>query len=387
MRTLYARTSEIDDPARAVAEILDQPNAGPGLLKNSLGIVSCYAEFIDTGVIAALAEALPFPIVGITTIAAAANGEIGELQLFLTVLTGDDVEFLIGHTEPLAGEEMEPFRKAWAETGAKRPDKPVMMLSFAPLLLSYTMDFYADVWTSIIGDVPNFGSLAVDHNQDYRDSQTIYNGQAFKDRYVFILMYGNLQPQFLVGSIRKEDVFREKGVVTASRGNLLKAVNGVSVGDYLTGLGLSRDEQGNILGINTYPLIVDFNDGSEPVVRALFAVTPDGSAVCGGRMPLGASLTVGTFDGQAVLDTTADVLALAAEIARAKERILLIYSCIGRYFALGYNPLAEMEKTREILGDIPWSLAYSGGELCPVYGMDGTLTNRIHNDTMVICLL
>jgi hypothetical protein len=66
---------------------------------------------------------------------------------------------------------------------------------------------------------------------------------------------------------------------------------------------------------------------------------------------------------------------------------MLIFSCIGRYFAQGFNTTAEMDKAREILGESPFSLVYSGGELCPVYGKDGSLTNRSHNDTMVICIV
>jgi hypothetical protein len=60
---------------------------------------------------------------------------------------------------------------------------------------------------------------------------------------------------------------------------------------------------------------------------------------------------------------------------------------VGRYFAQGFNTTAEMEKTQEILGDIPFHLAYSGTELCPVGGKDGKTANRSHNDTMVICML
>jgi hypothetical protein len=60
---------------------------------------------------------------------------------------------------------------------------------------------------------------------------------------------------------------------------------------------------------------------------------------------------------------------------------------VGRYFAQGFNTNAEMEKAQGILGDIPFHLCYSGTELCPVDGKDGAITNRSHNDTIVICML
>ncbi|MDR0402112.1 MAG: FIST C-terminal domain-containing protein [Treponema sp.] len=385
MKVLYAHTPEIDDPKAAVAEILALLDLEDQMLKHSIGLVSCYAEFINSGVVAALADALPFPIVGITTIAAVVPGGQGEMLLSLTVLTADDVEFVIGVTDPFSGEDEAPFRAAWEKTGAGRPDKPALMLSFAPLLMNVAADFYAEVWTNITGNVPNFGTLAVDHNQDYHESQTIMGGETWRDRYVFVLCYGKLEPKFFVGGVSEETAFREKGVVTSSLGNLLKEVNGVSVHEYLTGLGIPQDDQGSLMGINSYPFILDFKDGAQPVIRVMFAVTPDGFAVCGGKMPVGATLTVGTINGDEVLNTTAAVLGQALKAAEGK--IMLIFSCIGRYFAQGFNIHAEMDKTREILKDTPFSLVYSGGELCPVYGKDGSRTNRSHNDTMVICVL
>jgi hypothetical protein len=385
MKTIYAHTSEIDDPEAAVAEIAAQLDLEHQALKNSIGLVSCYAEFISSGVIAALARALPFPMAGTTTIAAASNAQLGEMSLFLTVLTADDVEFVTGVTDPVSGEDETPFRAAWKQTGAKRSDKPALMLSFAPLLKNVAADFYAEAWTGITGGAPNFGTLAVDHNPDYHESQTILGGETWQDRYVFVFCYGKLEPRFFIGGISEEKAFREKGVVTASKGNLLQEVNGGSVDAYLSGLGLSRDSQGNLVGINSYPFILDFNDGTQPIIRVMFAVTPDGSAVCGGKMPVGATLTVGTINGDEVLRASAEILTTALQAAGGKS--LLIFSCIGRYFAQGFNPAAEMDKTREILGENPFSLAYSGGELCPVYGKDGGLTNRSHNDTMVICIL
>jgi hypothetical protein len=174
-------------------------------------------------------------------------------------------------------------------------------------------------------------------------------------------------------------------VVTSSQGNQLKGVNGISVGEYLSSLGLTRDETGNIVGINAFPFILDYNDGTQPIIRVMFAITPDGSAVCGGKIPEGASLMVGNVNAEEVIRTSAAALLKALE--SSKEKSMLIFSCVGRYFSLGFDPSKEMEKTEELLKGTPFALSYSGTELCPVYGKNGTLTNRSHNDTIVICVL
>jgi hypothetical protein len=384
IKSICLKTTEADDVDAAVSEITAQL-AKEKLLRHSVGLVTCFADFVSSGVLAALAEELPFPLAGATTLAASTNDIHGEVILILTVLTSDDVEFVTAVTDPILTEDEGLLRAAWEKAAAGRAGKPALMLSFAPLLLNVSGDFFVDAWSRIIGNVPNFGTLAVDHNQDYHESQTILGGEAYRDRYVFVLCYGELESEFFIGGISDVKAFKEKGVVTSSQGNLLKGVNGVSVADYLVSLGLEKDGNGAIKGVNSFPFILDYNDGTQPVIRVMFAITPDGSAVCGGKIPEGATLTVGIINSEEVLTVSEALLRKVKE--RARGRTLLIFSCVGRYFALGFNPNAEMEKVREILGDIPFHLCYSGTELCPVGGKDGNTTNRSHNDTIVICML
>jgi hypothetical protein len=384
IRTLRALTVEIDDTKAALDDITSQLDLDH-LGKHSVGIITCFPDFISSGVIAALAEKLPFPLAGATTLAGSTNGTMGEMLLILTVLTSDDVEFVTGLTGPITGEDETPLRQAWEQAAAGRAEKPALMLSFAPLLLNVSGDFFAEAWSSITDNVPNFGTLAVDNNPDYHESQTIYGGQSYRDCYVFILCYGKVDPLFFIGGISESKAFRDKGVVTASKGSLLSGVNGVSVAAYLKGLGLETDEKGDIVGINSFPFILNYNDGTKPVIRVMFAIAPDGSAVCGGYVPEGATLMVGTINVDEVLTTTEAVLKEA--LIPGKERAWLMFSCVGRFFAQGYNTTAEMEKVESLLGTTSFHLAYSGTELCPVYGKNGTLTNRSHNDTMVICVI
>ncbi|MDR1179983.1 MAG: FIST C-terminal domain-containing protein [Spirochaetales bacterium] len=385
VKTLTACTGEVDDVEVAVSDILRHLDCENSLLKNSVGIVSCYSEYIETGVLAALAEKLPFPIAGTTTAACAVPGMMGQTHLALMVLTSDDVEFEAAVSGPISTADEAPLRAAYNAAAGKRRSPPVFMISFVPLLLDISGDFFVKTFNAISGGIPNFGTLAVDHTSDYRTARTILGAQGFPDRCVFILLYGNIQPSFFIANISEEKAFREKGVVTAVRGNLLQTVNDLPISDYLSSLGLLKDSEGRIMGINSFPFILDYHDGTEPVVRVMFAIAPDGSAVCGGDMPLGSTLTVGKIDAEEVLKTTDRILRHV--LKEKKNGGILIFSCIGRYFALGYEVLREMQKITDTLsGGIPWHLTYSGGELSPVYGVDGKLINRNHNDTIVMCL-
>lgn len=387
IKTITAYTAEVDDVEAAVEEIQGQLGEG-ALLKNSVGIISCYADFVESGVVAALARELPFEIVGATTLASTVRGTEEEILLSLMVLTSEDVRFAAGLSGPITdAEHLGDLEGAYRLAADKLSGKPALILSYAPLLMNVGGDEFVRAMDAASGGVPNFGTLAVDHNEDYHEAYVIAGAEAYRDRYAFILIDGDVRPRFFVASISNEKVFAEKGVVTASKGNQLQTVNNMPVGDYLAGLGLQKNADGSITGINSFPFVMDLNDGAMPIVRVMFALTPEGYAVCGGEVPVGAILTVGSIDAQEVVTTTRERLAEA--INGEGLNGMLIYSCVGRYFSLGYHPTDEMDAVREILKDtdIPYHFAYSGCELCPVeIEGRGETRNRSHNDTCVICV-
>ncbi|MDR2740244.1 MAG: FIST C-terminal domain-containing protein [Treponema sp.] len=389
IKTIVIHTLKIDDPEAAVAELCGLLEKEGPLLAHSIGLVSCFADFISSGIVADLAKKLPFEIAGTTSLAGASKSAAGEVLLFLTVLTSDDVEFVTGLTDPISAEAVSPIRAAWKKATAGRAEKPALMLSFAPLLTNASGDVLVEAFSAVSGNVPNFGTIAVDHNADYHESRVIFNGASYPDRYAFILCYGKIKPIFIVGGLSEKRAFRDKGVVTASAGNQLQGVNGISVADYLSGLGLKKGPDGAIMGINAYPFILDYNDGTQPIIRVMFAITPEGYAVCGGNMPVGASLQVGVINAEEVLSITEETIKSALVIGQnnGSDNGMLIFSCVGRYFAQGFHPEAEMKKVQEALnGSLPFHLCYSGTELCPVYEKNGNTRNRSHNDSIVICM-
>lgn len=384
IKTLTAYTYEIDDVELAVSEIMDQLDLDNSLLSHSVGIVSCYADFVETGVWKALCDRLPFDVVGATTIANATGGEMGDAMLTLMVLTSDTLEFAVGTSEPIAKEEEEPLAAMYAQAEGKLSQKPALMLSFLPLLNNFGSDFYAEKMTEISGGVPDFGTVTVDHNADYHAATVLYNGEAWRDRFVILLVAGPVQPVFFVGAISNERVFPERGIVTASSGNQLQTIDGMLAVDYLQTIGLPKGEDGSIQGINSFPIIVYYGDGTT-AARAMFATTPEGYAVCGGNVPVGATLGIGYFNPDEIKTTTEETLkqALASEDWAA----VLIYSCVGRFFAQGYDPQAEFSRVLQSMEGtgIAYMAAYSGGELCPVCDQMGETQNRNHNNSFIIC--
>ena len=67
-----ARTSEIDELDMAIDEIKSQIDFS-ALKKNAGGIIFCHIDFVESGLVEALCETLPFNVIGMTSMAGASE--------------------------------------------------------------------------------------------------------------------------------------------------------------------------------------------------------------------------------------------------------------------------------------------------------------------------
>jgi len=379
IKSFTATTREIDDEEIAVAEILAALEPEKNLLENSLGIISCFSEFEETGVLKAICDALPFDCIGSTTCISSVNKQTDRIILTLTVLTSDDCSFETT-VLPITENYEESIKSTLEPLLNRSGEKPALLLSYFPLMKTVSGDMMLDAIDQTTGGgIPLFGTTAVDHTIDYSTSKTIQNGEAFREAVVLGLIYGNVNYSFDIASLDEEKIKKQKAIITEANGNILTGVNGKSALEYLEEFGLTKDD----ITTGVLPLVIDHKDGTKSVARAVFALTPDGYAICGGKMPVGATLAVGRVDMVDVLHTTEETLKNLVE----KESVILSYSCIARYLALGTKYTAEAEKMSEICENIQYLYACSGGEICPLIDANGKLINYYHNYTTVFCRL
>ncbi len=381
IRTLVAHTREIDDVDLAVQEILAQLDLAANLLSSSAGMIECDSEFIESGVVAALSKALPFDVIGTTTLALAVAGQVGQFMLSLTVLTGDDVKFSTAVTASMNEELEGPMRRAYGDAfKGLGGEKARMMLVVAPLLMQYPGDLYVELLDGITGCLPCFGTVIVDNSLNYQNSRTLYNGAAYPDAMAMMLIAGNIEPSFHVASLADDCEKMEEALITKSEGNALIEVNGMPLMNYLEYLGLAENGVSKPI-VESLPFVLDLGDGT-PIGRALIFMNQQGQGIFGGKMPSGARLSAGSWNKEDVLATTRHAAALALEKARQG---MIMFSCIGRNMALGIDNMAELETVETMVsGKAPFAFCYSGGEICPVK-TDEKLTNRYHNNTFVVC--
>ena len=385
MKMLNAWTLEVDDSAAAVAEIMGQLTGQNQLLAHSAGFITCSYDYLESGMVKALCDALPFEVVGCTTLANAVNQEAGTLLLCLSVLTADDCCFATALTPPLRNDIHGVIGDTFREARARLDGPPKLTLAFLPMIGSIGGELLLTALDDAAEGSPIFGVTACDSDTAYySNSYTIYNGEMSRDRLPMLLISANVNPHFVVTSTSEQNLQKQKAVITSSEGSVLKEINGVSAREYLSSLGLLQG--GGIEALSSVPFVVDYNDGSQPVARAIYSLSDDGSAICGGVMPKGGTLSIGRMDVNDILLTAEQSLKKLVQNKDVNGVIML--PCLGRNMVLGLNFIGEIEIVRNVLGDsIPWHLAYSGGEVCPVNSSVGGTVNRFHNFTFIACAI
>jgi hypothetical protein len=130
------------------------------------------------------------------------------------------------------------------------------------------------------------------------------------------------------------------------------------------------------------PLVVsDDRDTSVNVCRAIFSITDEGYVITGGNIQQGGIVSMARLNYDVVLSSI-KILPKIVDLEKATGAT--IYSCMSRYYTLGLLAQDEMKEVEKYIKNIPFSLTYSGGEICPVLNKKGELINKYHNMTVVI---
>jgi hypothetical protein len=384
IRTLTAYTENIDDPAAALAEIRTQLDLEHRLLKNALGILACHYEFVSSGVVKAVSDAMPFDVLGTISSVQGTGQAGGSLFFSLMVITSDTVTFSTALSPSLktgpAKAIGEAYRAAEGEAG-----RPSLIFVFAPFMVENSGDEYIRVLTEASGGVPCFGTLAVDDTPDFHECYMLHQGEHYRDRMSLVLCYGEIHPRFYLATISRDKILEHSARITSSEGHVLKEVNGKPVVRFFEALGLTKASETSY-AMTSLPFMLDYNDGTPQVSRVFISLNDQRYAVCAGAMPEGSTLSIGVFDKNDVILTTGKTLEEVLKDSAHAEG-MLVYSCISRGMTLGSELLAEMELVRNrIAGNAPFLMAYSGGEICPtLVRPDAAAINRFHNNTFVLC--
>jgi hypothetical protein len=383
IKMLTAFTEEIDDPDAAVSEILEQLGGDKNLLANSLGIIHCYSDFVDSGVVKALCDKLPFDTVGCTTMSASVPSFMSSLGLTLTVLTSDSVKFAVGLSGPVSDEAGGPVTELYKRLIEPLPEKPALLMPFIPFMPQVGGDEFIETLDALSGGIPAFGTLSISNEPDFSRTYTFYNGQGYPASMVLAALIGDVNPAFLSVSVNEENILKQKAMITGTNRNILQSINNMPAITYLESTGLIKD--GDASTLVALPFIVYLPDGST-LIRACISSTGNGEVILCGAVPVNSTLALAPMNQDDVVNSTGEKIREALE--RGQGRGMLMYSCAGRNWSLGIQAMAEHEKAAECIADrAPYHFVYSGGEIFPAFLEDGRVVNHLQNDSLIICIL
>jgi hypothetical protein len=379
---LNAHTLEIDDAELARQEILAQLDLS-GLAKNSVGLISCHHEFIDNGIVRDLCAALPFEVIGLTTMVTLVSGKYDMYMLGLTVLTSDEVVFKTVSTAELTYQNCaEEINRAYSQGRAGFPADPALILTVFPFLKDTSASLLLKHLDQAGGGAPVWGTVVSDDDMSFGAAQTICNGISSASALVMILLYGPVNPRFIMTALPDRNVSPRRVVVTESDGYVVKTVNDLPLKDFFKSMGIAVLKEGP--DATAVPIMLNYGDGTPSVASAFYNFYPDGSGLAGVEVPQNATFSLGEIDYDGIIETAGQSLtqALSAENIGG----MLMFPCVTRYVMTSPRSADEMQLVVErIAGKFPYMLAYSGGEVCPAPGADGKLHNRFHNYTFVAC--
>ncbi len=383
-------TYELDNPALALEEIKSQIAKKITLMKNSVGIVMCDPEFIDSGVLRTVCEGLPFSVAGTTTMTQAVNGEAGILMLTLMILTSDDVFFEAGMTDPIqgGGDILSSTKTAYEKAADALNSKPKLILAFPPLILENAGDQYIDVFETLCPDTPVFGTLAIDDSITFEKCSTLYNGRSSLSAMSFILISGNVSPKFSIATMSDKNELPYTGEITKSKAHVVYEINDMKTSEYFENIGFAKNGKLD-QGLQFVPFLLDFKKRSDydgiPVVRAMVHLDENGAGICRGYMYQNSVFILTNPSSEDIFEASEK---LVDKLNEEKPQAIIIFSCMVRRMIFGSEPLTEVNMLlKKMNPDIPFMMAYSGGEICPTSYRADSVTNRFHNYSMIACIL
>jgi hypothetical protein len=399
IKMLTAYTDELSDAEKAVRDIHRQLDIKNSLLKNSSALIFCYGKFIETGVMKAVCESLPFDVLGCTSqyfaLSALADKSAvdksagaGEIMLTVTVLTSDDTEFATGISEPLCAENAETviqsfYRDTVASFREAPSPEPSLIFAFQPTMLGLCGDAMTRALDRVCGGIPVFGAVALDYDTDIRDPKTIYRGAAYGDRMALLLFKGPVKPRFFSSSIPEKYIIDQDAVITAAGGNRIISINNEPAVAFIKKLGIFQSDK---QAVNpSIPLIIEGRNGAGPLAVVMQGTAPQGELICDNLMQTGDSLNIGMVSADYVMESAASLVQDIKNSSGGEN--LLMFSCFLRSILLGGSHGEEIELIRKELEGFsgPYLFFDSAGEICPRYTETGETLNQISASALIAC--
>ncbi|MDR2301339.1 MAG: hypothetical protein LBF38_04785 [Deltaproteobacteria bacterium] len=382
-RTIIAQTNEVDDAQVAVEDLLTQLAPDTNLSANSVGFIFGDTTVLDPDLLPALSESVNFDIVGVNSNVSAGPLHKKEFSyLTLMVLTGEDIRISTALSEDFGQINHEAIIDLYRSAASKLDNPPKLAYLLGSRQSSvFHPDRLVTSLNTVVGDCPVFGALGCDLESILKHGCLIHNGQKYMNRAALVLFDGPIKPKFSIYKLPENKFLKRKAIVTSCTENVIEEINGIPAIAYLATLGLVIDKEMDFS--YTVPLIVEHPDAGywEPIL--ILKQKSGGHVICTRDIRKNSTLGLAGYDEFDVIKSAAD---LAEELRWEAFDFCLIHSCQGRHISLGLDYMAEINRFRNILSQMtPYSLSYTGGEICPRIGDQKGPPNGFHSLSLTCC--
>ena len=187
------------------------------------------------------------------------------------------------------------------------------------------------------------------------------------------------------GSIGGWESFGLEREVTKANENILFEIDGKNALDlYKTYLGKYAEElPGSAL---LFPLSIKLDNSENIIVRTILSIDEKKQCMTfAGDIPVGSKVRFMKANFDRLIDAASDAASTCLKMNKAKPKLALLISCVGRKLILGNRTEEEIEAVSEIFGNQTLlSGFYSYGEISPLKPLANC---ELHNQTMTITCL
>jgi hypothetical protein len=322
------------------------------------------------------------------------SGQHGDVAVSVTMFTSDEVTFKVKTINNIDEKTIEQMREDVGEICESFCEKenPKLIIPLLPVMPHFCGNDLMNAVNKYDKSLMLFGMHVFNIDGVPDTNYVLANGSLSSNMIAMISFYGNIDPKFYISfPITFNESFGETAEITDARLSTLKKVNGRPVLDYFRKQGLiTSGNIQNAASLSAVPAILTYKNKSKASCAFVGIDEENGFVIAARTLERGSKFVFSQLNGDRTLEGAKDMV---AEIKEAKENDFLAFSCAARVWSVGSNLFSEMQaieksarEYEEELGvPLNYSIAYSGGEICPIPGNKGNKINMIHNYTLVAC--
>ncbi len=275
------------------------------------------------------------------------------------------------------------------------PSAPQLLMMFADGLKGNGSAVIRGILATLGQHFPIVGGSAGDNGKLVETHQFL-GETSYTDAVVGVGFAGSFK--FSVGVNHGWNTVGAPQMVTKSAGTTIHEINNqpaVSLYERYLGAAEVANLRAEMLGevALSYPLGIKDVQSDEFLLRAPFAVTEDGSIICGGEVLEGSEVQLMVGSKEDAIEAAKRAAKSALDNLGTTPKVAFIFSCHVRntLFADKETARLEIEAIKSVIGaEVPIIGFYTYAEQAPISGSSYSInkcTPQLHNETVVITLL